>query len=86
MNVPLLKVKLDGELVAEATLQVYNSPAAWLAFQKAFDWLAPMVVFNELTNTVRLACEGDPTAGEQGITIDLASSQLGMAELEEAHV
>lgn len=75
---PLIQVKLDGELVAEATLRVYDNSAAWLAFQRAFEWLAPMVVYNELTNTVRLACKGAATAGEQGITIDLTRSELDL--------
>ena len=76
----LLMVKLDGELVAEARLRVIDPAGAWLAFRKAFEWLAPMVVYNELTNTVRRACEGDTE--EQGIIVDLTRRELGVEETE----
>ena len=58
-------------------LQVYDAEKAWRAFQRAFEWLAPLVVVNEITNTVRLACHPDEleAQGPQGIMIDLELSE-----------
>jgi hypothetical protein len=69
---PLLKIIIGGELVAEATLHIYNGPVAWQGFQDGFQYLAGEVV-GELFNTMRIACNPSLRLkhGPQGITIDL---------------
>ena len=69
---PLLRILLNGKLVAEANIIVHDGPVAWEGFLEAFPNIAPVVV-GELFNAVRVAC--DPVLrqrmGPQGITIDL---------------
>ena len=73
----LLKISMDGEVVAEALLTVYDADATWRAFQDAFANLAPLLV-GEIFNTVRVACDTDLSKqlGPQGITIDLRTSAV----------
>ena len=77
---PLLRISLDGEVVAQSMLEIFDGPAAWRAFCKGFEWVAPMVVYNELMNTMRVACDPGLLAeqGPQGIAIELVSSSLGL--------
>lgn len=67
-----LKIVLDGEVVAEAVLRIYDPQAAWLTFQEGFAEISPHLV-GEVFNTVRVATHPDLQAvlGEQGIVIDL---------------
>lgn len=71
---PLLRVVLDGEIVAEANLVIHDPARAWEAFQEAFPTLAEGVV-GELFNTMRVACHPALLAerGPQGIHINLLS-------------
>lgn len=71
---PLLKISLDGEVVAEAYLTVRDPAKAWTAFLEAFPTFAPLIV-GELLNTMRIACHEDlqMAMGPQGIIIDLSS-------------
>ena len=68
----LLTIKLDGKVVAEATLVIYDAASAWLAFQESFAMLSSVIV-GEFFNTMRVACHEDLKAerGPQGIMIDL---------------
>ena len=72
MDNPLLTIRLDGQVVAEATLVVHDGPGAWKAFQAAFANVAPFMV-GEIFNTMRVACDPELRAemGPQGMTIDL---------------
>ena len=69
---PLLRVRLDGEIVAEATLTVYDAEKTWLAFVSGFPQIAHLVT-GEFFNTVRIACDEQlkGITQETGITIDL---------------
>ena len=69
----LLKIILDGEVVAEAPLYVYDKEAAWRAFQEGFASLVPHII-GELYDTVRLSCDQSQLYRHEvqtGLTIDL---------------
>ena len=69
---PLLSIKLNGEVVAEATLIVHDAGKAWYAFLEAFPE-ANHLIAGEVLNTMRIACHDDlwEKQGAQGIVIDL---------------
>ena len=52
---PLLTILVDGKVVAEAPLHVYDGGAAWTAFQDVFPQLAPLLV-GEFFDSMRYAC------------------------------
>ncbi len=72
VDAPLLKIVLDGEVVAEAVLSVYDADKAWFAFCQGFQGIAPELV-GEVFNTVQVATHESMrnVVGPQGIVIDL---------------
>lgn len=72
VDAPLLKIVLDGQVVAEAVLRVYDCEKAWFAFCQGFQGLSAELV-GEVFNTVHVATHESmrQTVGDQGIVIDL---------------
>ena len=79
----LLKVILDGEVVAEADLRVYDTAKAWGAFQEGLAVITPLQIAWELFNTMRAACDGE-LGGEHGIVLDLQSKPPELVIVREA--
>ncbi len=73
----LLKVMVNGEVVAEAPLHVYDAPLAWEAFQDAYSQMAHLIA-GEMFQSMRAACNPRlrDLLGTQGIIIDIAAPQL----------
>lgn len=73
----LLKIVVNGELVAEAPLIVHDAPVAWEAFQDAFSNIAHLIA-GEMFQSVRVACNPRlaDLLGEQGVVIDLEAPLL----------
>lgn len=65
---PLLVIRVDGEVVAEAQLAVYDEAKAWDAFCNAFAQI-PAVAVGEIFNAVRVGCS--PELREMGVTTGL---------------
>ncbi len=55
MESSFLKLTVDGKVVAEAPLYIYDHALAWQAFMDAFSSMQPLVV-GEWFNTMRIAC------------------------------
>lgn len=70
-SVNVLKVMVDGDLVAEARLTVTDPEKAWLAFSTCFSTLSPNIV-GEFYEAMRLGCNGGTTE-PTGMTINIAT-------------
>ncbi len=70
--VPLLRVHLDGELVAEADLTVYDQSGAWNTFVQCYPSIAHLIA-GELFGTMHAACNDEIRAKTEatGLTLDL---------------
>ncbi len=73
-EVSFLKVSLDGELVASATLEVYDQKKAWQTFVNCYPTIAHLVS-GELFGTMQAACDDEVRlrTPETGLTIDLST-------------
>ncbi len=73
----LLKVKVNGKLVAEAPLHIYDGAVAWEAFQNAYPDFAHLVA-GEVYQAMRVACNPRLRGllGEQGVVIELEAPEL----------
>ena len=73
----LLKVVVNGVLVAEAPLTIYDAPLAWEAFQNAYSNIAHLCA-GEMYQAMRVACNPrlESLLGDQGIVIELEAPVL----------
>ncbi len=72
--VSLLKVSLDGELVAEATLVVHDQAGAWQVFTRCFPSFAHLLV-GEVYATMQVACDDELRKATEstGLVLELDS-------------
>lgn len=70
--VSLFRVALDGKVVAEAELKVYDQEAAWATFIQCYPAVAHLIA-GELFATMHAACDDDLRARTEdtGITLEI---------------
>lgn len=71
-EVQLLRIRLDGVLVAEADVTVYDEAKAWFAFEEALPYTVAQFTA-ELINVMRVATGRKAPSESEGFTIDLTT-------------
>ena len=89
-EVSLLKVSLDGEVVAEAQLKVYDQTAAWHVFIQCFPAIAHLVA-GELFGTMTAACDDEVLARtpQTGLILELSTRpkpQIVLPNMANGHL